>query len=79
MLIDFASIEPGSGYLGVVMSVDGEETFNEWRSSFDSLGRVQWTRGGHFETLDFSSPAGETPLTVRSSPAGKAPEPHPKP
>ena len=33
--------------------------------------RVQWTRGGRFETLDFSSPAGETPLTVRSSPASQ--------
>jgi hypothetical protein len=41
--------------------------------------RVRWTRRGQFETLDFSSPAGETPLTVRSSPAGKAPEPHRKP
>src|SRR5688572_27112699 len=40
--------------------------------------RVRWTRGGHFETLDFSSPAGDTPLTVRSSPVSK-PEPHPKP
>jgi len=40
--------------------------------------RVQWTRGGRFETLDFSSPAGDTPLTVRSSPSKPA-EPHPKP
>ncbi|MGD9703079.1 MAG: AAA family ATPase [Acidimicrobiia bacterium] len=35
MLIDFASIEPGSGYLGVVMSVAGEETFTSWRSSYE--------------------------------------------
>lgn len=35
MLIDFASIEPGSGYLGVVMSVAGEETFTSWKSSYD--------------------------------------------
>lgn len=41
--------------------------------------RVQWTRGGRFETLDFSSPAGETPLTVRSSPASQRAEPHPEP
>ena len=41
--------------------------------------RVQWTRGGHFETLDFSSPAGETPLTVRSSPASQSAEPRPEP
>lgn len=41
--------------------------------------RVQWTRGGRFETLDFSSPAGDTPLTVRSSPVSKPAEPHPKP
>jgi hypothetical protein len=30
--------------------------------------RVQWTRGGRFETLDFSSQSGDTPLTIRSSP-----------
>jgi len=42
--------------------------------------RVQWTRGGgRFETLDFSSPAGETPLTVRSSPGTRRSEPHPEP
>ena len=41
--------------------------------------RVQWTRGGRFETLDFSSPAGDTPLTVRSSPGGGTVEPHPEP
>jgi hypothetical protein len=38
--------------------------------------RVQWTRGGRFETLDFSSPSGETPLTVRSSPAAPDAKPH---
>jgi hypothetical protein len=41
--------------------------------------RVQWTRGGRFETLDFSSPAGETPLTVRSSPASQRAQPRPEP
>ena len=41
--------------------------------------RVQWTRGGRLETLDFSSPSVETPLTVRSSPAGQRPQPHPEP
>jgi len=41
--------------------------------------RVRWTRGGRFETLDFSSPAGDTPLTVRSSPVGRPAESHPKP
>ena len=41
--------------------------------------RVRWTRGGSFETLDFSSPAGETPLTVRSSPGSNPTAPHPKP
>jgi hypothetical protein len=40
--------------------------------------RVRWTRGGIFETLDFSSPAGDTPLTVRSS-SGRPAESHPKP
>ena len=40
--------------------------------------RVQWTRGGRFETLDFSSPAGEMPLTIRSSPVPQLSEPHPK-
>jgi cell division protease FtsH len=34
-LIDFASIEPGSSYLGVVMSVAGEETFTAWRSAYE--------------------------------------------
>jgi hypothetical protein len=33
--------------------------------------RVRWTRGAGYETLDFSSPAGSAPLTVRSSPGGK--------
>ena len=41
--------------------------------------RVRWTRGGQFETLDYSSPAVETPLTVRSRPGARSPEPHPKP
>jgi len=41
--------------------------------------RVRWTRGTGFETLDFSSPAGEAPLTVRSSPDRKPVEPQPKP
>jgi len=50
------------------------------QSSPDSrIRRVQWTRGGRFETLDFLSPAGETPLTVRSSPVSKPAQPHPKP
>ena len=49
------------------------------RQGESKIRRVQWTRGGQFETLDFSSPAGETPLTVRSSPTSKAPEPHPEP
>jgi hypothetical protein len=39
--------------------------------------RVRWTRGQGFETLDFSSPAADTPLTVRSSPA-EASKAHPK-
>ncbi len=41
--------------------------------------RVRWTRGGRFETLDFSTHAGDTPLTIRSSPAGTAGTPHPNP
>jgi hypothetical protein len=49
------------------------------RQSESQIRRVRWTRDGRFETLDFSSPAGETPLTVRSSPSGKRPEPHPEP
>ena len=40
--------------------------------------RVKWTRE-RFETLDFSSPATETPLTIRSSPGVQRPEAHPKP
>lgn len=30
--------------------------------------RVQWTRGGGYEAFEFSSPAADTPLTVRSRP-----------
>ena len=41
--------------------------------------RVRWTRGGHFETLDFSSSAGETPLTIRASPGTRTVLPHPAP
>jgi ATP-dependent Zn protease len=35
MAIDFVSIEPGGGYLGVVMSTFDEETFLRWRSTFE--------------------------------------------
>jgi len=49
------------------------------RPDGSQIRRVQWTRGGRFETLDFSSPAGDTPLTVRSSPGGGTVEPHPEP
>jgi hypothetical protein len=38
--------------------------------------RVRWIRGHPFETLDFTSPAGDAPLTIRSSP-GSATEAHP--
>jgi hypothetical protein len=38
--------------------------------------RVRWTPDVAFETLDFSSPAADAPLTVRSSPGST---PHPKP
>ena len=30
--------------------------------------RVRWTRGGGFETMDYTTAAGEAPLTIRSSP-----------
>jgi len=39
--------------------------------------RVRWTRGSGYETLDFSSPTSESPLTVRSSPGNAPSEPHP--
>lgn len=35
MAIDFVSIEPGGGYLGVVMSTYDDETFLRWRSTFE--------------------------------------------
>lgn len=38
--------------------------------------RVRWTSGGRFETLDYSSPAVESPLTVRSSPGTRLPAAH---
>ena len=41
--------------------------------------RVRWTRSTGFETMDFSSPASDTPLTVRSSPGREPVESHPKP
>ena len=49
------------------------------RTDGSRIRRVRWTPRGRFETLDFSSPAGETPLTVRSSPGGRTVEPHPEP
>ena len=49
------------------------------RPNGSRIRRVQWTRGGRVETLDYLSPAVDTPLTIRSSP-GKTPDaPHPKP
>jgi hypothetical protein len=41
--------------------------------------RVQWTRGGRFETLDFSSQGGDTPLTIRSSPGSPPSDRHHEP
>ena len=41
--------------------------------------RVRWTRGGRFETLDFTSPASASPLTIQSSPGKSAAEPHREP
>jgi hypothetical protein len=41
--------------------------------------RVRWTQTTGFETLDFESPAGDTPLTIRASPGRTQAEPHPKP
>jgi cell division protease FtsH len=35
LAIDFVSIEPGGGYLGVVMSTYDDETFLRWRSTFE--------------------------------------------
>jgi hypothetical protein len=49
------------------------------RPNGSRIRRVQWTRGGRLETLDFSSSGGDTPLTVRSSPGPQPSEPHPKP
>jgi hypothetical protein len=49
------------------------------RPNGSRIRRVQWTRGGHFETLDYLSPAVETPLTIRSSPAKTPDTPHPNP
>ena len=48
------------------------------RPNGSRIRRVQWTRG-RFEMLDFSSPATETPLTIRSRPGPQRPEAHPKP
>jgi hypothetical protein len=41
--------------------------------------RVRWTRDTGFETLDFSSTAGDAPLTVRSSPGSPEATPLPEP
>jgi hypothetical protein len=40
--------------------------------------RIRWTQRTGFETLDFAGPAGDAPLTIRSSPGGAPVEPHPK-
>lgn len=39
--------------------------------------RVRWTRGGQFETLDFSSHTADTPLTIRSRPGSSPRASHP--
>src|SRR5262245_23605497 len=41
--------------------------------------RVRWTSRTGFETLEFASPIGDAPLTIRSSPGSTSVEPHPKP
>jgi hypothetical protein len=41
--------------------------------------RVRWARGRGYDTLDFSSPAHDTPLTIRSSPGSATSTPQPKP
>ena len=41
--------------------------------------RVRWTSAGGYETLEFSSPISDSPLTVRSSPGKTGSEPHPTP
>ena len=41
--------------------------------------RVRWTPGTGYETLEFAGPAGDQPLTIRSSPGSAPIEPHPKP
>jgi hypothetical protein len=41
--------------------------------------RVRWTRGRGYDTLDFSSRAADTPLTIRSSPGSETDPPQPKP
>ena len=41
--------------------------------------RVRWTRdGGAYDTLDYSSPAGDTPLTITASPADTTARPQPQ-
>jgi hypothetical protein len=66
--------DPGAGEFSEILVYVARSERDEWR-----VRRVQWTRGGGFDTLDFSSPAGETPLTVRSSPGSPRAKPHPKP
>src|SRR5262245_30885437 len=38
------------------------------RPNGSRIRRVQWTRGGNLETLDFSSSGADAPFTLRSSP-----------
>ena len=49
------------------------------RPNGSRIRRVQWTRGGRVETLDYVGPAADAPLTIRSSPGTTPVTPHPKP
>ena len=63
-------VRPFSEILVYVAHTEGRES---------RIRRVRWIRGLGFDTLEFASTSGDTPLTVRSSPGSQPTTPRPKP
>ena len=69
-VVDDPMVRPFSEILVYVARTEGRES---------RIRRVRWMRGLGFDTLEFSSTSGDTPLTVRSSPGSQPSAPRPKP
>jgi hypothetical protein len=69
-VVEDPMVRPFSEILVYVARTEGRES---------RIRRVRWMRGLGFDTLEFSSTSGDTPLTVRSSPGSQPSAPRPKP